>query len=796
MPDQEKERLQELRRYAILDTPPEARFDRITGLAARLFRVPIALVSLVDEDRQWFKSHHGTHLRETPREISFCTHAIQTEGVMVVPDAARDPRFASSPLVTGEPHVRFYAGAPLITSAGFRIGTLCLNDTQPREPLSAEEQKNLADLADIVVDELELRVAERERREMEKLFASVFATAAVGISVTNESGNYVHVNPAYCQMFGYAEDELLGQSAFRVLPEDLQDLGRRAHAAFIEGTAGMPSVWQARTREGRPLDVFVNSARLVTESGERWRVSAVTDVTQLRQTEAALRESGRRLAQLAAIVESSDDAIMGRTLDGAITSWNAGAERIFGYTAAEVIGRPATMMVPTGLSHELPVLMEKVRRGERVAGYETTRVRKDGRNIQVSLTLSPIRDEQGRITGVSAITRDITERKQLEEQLVHSQKMEAVALLAGGVAHDFNNLLTIIIGYGRMLLVDAAEGTEPREYAEEILYSAERASALTGQLLAFSRRQVIQPRVLDLNNVVESMHKFLRRILGEHIELRTLPGADLGRVKADPGHIEQVIANLAVNARDAMLRGGRLTIETANVDLNENYTRLHPGAKPGPYVMLAVSDTGTGMPPEVQKRIFEPFFTTKEKGKGTGLGLSIIHGIVKQSGGEIWLYSEPGSGTTFKIYLPRVFETADSWKRAETGSVMPRGSETVLLVEDENSVKKMVREILSKLGYAVLVAGDGQAALEVCGSHPQPIHLMVTDVVMPGIAGPDLARAVRILRPETRIMFMSGYTENSMLAHELIEPEANFLQKPFTPEEFARRVREVLNRDE
>jgi two-component system, cell cycle sensor histidine kinase and response regulator CckA len=371
-----------------------------------------------------------------------------------------------------------------------------------------------------------------------------------------------------------------------------------------------------------------------------------------------------------------------------------------------------------------------------------------------------------------------------------------VALLAGGVAHDFNNLLTIIIGYGRLLQMESAEGSEPREYTEEILYSAERASALTGQLLAFSRRQVVQARVLDLNDVVRSMHKFLERILGEHIKLNSLAHEALGRVKADPGQIEQVIANLAVNARDAMPRGGKLTIETANVELNESYIRQHPQVRPGPYVMLAVSDTGSGISPQVMEHIFEPFFTTKEKGKGTGLGLPIIHGIVKQSGGEIWVYSEPGSGTTVKIYLPRVFEPTDSWKHTHAGSAMSGGHETILVVEDEKAVQKMVRGILTRLGYNVLEAGDGQQALELCGSHAAPIHLMVTDVVMPGIAGPDLARAVKILRPETRIIFMSGYTENSMLQHDPIEPEANFLQKPFTPEEFAQIIRDVLDRTE
>jgi PAS domain S-box-containing protein len=556
----------------------------------------------------------------------------------------------------------------------------------------------------------------------------------------------------------------------------------------------MPSAVKLRARDGRVLDIVLSSSLLVMENGRKLRVSAATDVTEMRRTEAALRESNQRLSQLAAIIESSDDAIIGRGIDGAITSWNPGAERIYGYTAAEMIGQSVGALVPPELADEIPSLTAKLRRGERIAGHESTRICKDGRRIQVSLTLSAIKDEHGNISGVSAIARDITDRKLLEQQLVQSQKMEAVALLAGGVAHDFNNLLTIIFGYGRLLLMEAPARSDVNEYAEEILYSAERASALTGQLLAFSRRQVVQPRVLDLNEAVQSMHRMLERILGEHIELQTISGEALGRVKADPGQIEQVIANLAVNARDAMPRGGKLTIETANVELNEQYVRLHPQVRPGPYVMLAVSDTGTGMTPEVKKHIFEPFFTTKEKGKGTGLGLSIIHGIVKQSGGEIWVYSEPGEGSTFKIYLPRVFQEADSWRRVRTGVPMPRGSETVLVVEDEEPVKRMVRGILSRLGYRVLEAADGQQALQLCGSYSEPIHLMVTDVVMPGMAGPDLARAVKILRPETSIIFMSGYTENSMLQHDLIEPDANFLQKPFAPEEFAERVRQVLDR--
>jgi PAS domain S-box-containing protein len=795
MPDDEQERLKELQRYAILDSPPEARFDRITRLATRMFRVPTALISLVDEHRQWFKSTHGTDLRETPREISFCTHAIRSDEVMVIPDATADPRFAASPLVTGPAQIRFYAGAPLITPGGFRLGALCLNDTVPRPALSAEETANLADLAAMVVDELDFRLAERERGEMERLFALVFETVPVAISVTDQDGFYMHVNPAYCRLLGYSREELHGAAqAWVAIPPENVEIAKRAHADFLAGKAPMAHSWKGRTKDGRLLDVYVNSSLLKTADGSRLRVSAITDLTEMRQTEEALRQSNQRLAHLAAIIESSDDAIIGETLEGIITSWNGGAEHLYGYTAAEMVGGSITLLVPAELVGELTSLFGKLKQGEAVSSFETVRVRKDGVRIRISLTLSPVRDERGAVIGTSAIARDITERRLLEEQLIHSQKMEAVALLAGGVAHDFNNLLTIIIGYGRMLLLESPDGSEMREYAQEILYSAERASSLTGQLLAFSRRQVTQPRVLDLNEVVNRMDRLLKRILGEHIELKTLPEPELGHVKADPGHIEQVIANLAVNARDAMPGGGKLTIETANIELDRSYARLHSEVQPGSYVMLAVSDTGTGMTPEVRKRIFEPFFTTKEKGKGTGLGLSIIHGIVKQSGGDIWVYSEPGNGTTVKVYLPRVSASADPWKPAVTGSVMPRGSETILVVEDEKSVKKMVKDILTRLGYEVLAAEGGDVALELCGSHTDPIHLLVTDVVMPGMAGPDLARAVKILRPETKVIFMSGYTDNSVLQHDLIEPEANFLQKPFTPEEFAQRVREVLDR--
>jgi PAS domain S-box-containing protein len=791
----EKERLQALRRYAILDTPPEPRFDRLTRLAARLFQAPFAAIVLVDEYRLWFKSRYGALPVEASRDSSFCTHTIQSDQVLAVPDTRLDPRFAESVLAPGEPVVRFYAGAPLVTPQGHRIGTLCVMDTDPRPALDLEAAANLADLAGLVVDELELGLAESARTEAERLFESVFATVPIGISVTDAAGTLLHVNPAYCRLFGYTAAELLGQSVFRLfLDEEERERARRAHSEFLAGTAPMPDTWRLRTRDGEILELYLNSSLLRGPNGKPLRVTAVSDLTGIRRTTAALRESHERLRQMAAIIESSDDGIVGTRLGGVVTSWNAGAERIYGYSAAEMLGRSIEVILPEELRGEITQLEERLKRGEPVVGHEAVRVRKDGRRIHVSVTLSPIRDDQGGITGLSAVVRDITERKLLEEQLIHSQKMEAVALLAGGVAHDFNNLLTIIIGYGRMLSMEAEPGGVVQEFTEEILHSANRASALTGQLLAFSRRQVAQPRVLNLNDIVQSMHRFLTRILGEQVELITHTSPDLGQIKADPGHVEQVIANLAVNARDAMPHGGKLTIEVANVELLAAVVRYRPGLSPGRYVMLAVSDTGCGMTPEVQSRIFEPFFTTKDKGKGTGLGLSIIHGLVKQSGGDIWVSSELGRGSEFKIYLPRIFENAEALHPPAEGLPMPSGTETILVVEDEDPVRKLVSGILTRCGYRVLQASNGNRALELCNSMHEPIHLMVTDVVMPGMAGPDLARAVKILRPETRIIFMSGYTENSVLQHDLIDPDTNFLQKPFTPEVFAQRVREALDR--
>jgi PAS domain S-box-containing protein len=411
----------------------------------------------------------------------------------------------------------------------------------------------------------------------------------------------------------------------------------------------------------------------------------------------------------------------------------------------------------------------------------------------------PLRAPDGEIVGVIGVALDITDRKQLADQLRQSQKLQAIGELAGGVAHDFNNLLMVVKGHAEMLLDRLPRGPADRQNpalqnVEQIQQAAERAAALTRQLLAFSRMQVLQPRVLDLNEVVAGMIQMVSRVIGANIELAFLPGGNLGRVKADPSQIEQVALNLVVNARDAMPDGGRLTIETSNVQLERDYATQHAVVDPGPYVMLTVSDTGTGMDAATKARIFEPFFTTKAQGRGTGLGLATVYGVVKQSGGYVWVYSELGHGTTFKVYLPMVQAPAEKTAPEKIAQRHEPGTETILLVEDEQSVRELVREYLSARGYQVLDAADGQQALEIAAAHTGKIQLLITDVVMPRLSGRELAARLAAARPDLKVLYISGYTDDSVFRHGVLQGGMDFLQKPFNLKALAAKIREVLER--
>jgi len=432
-------------------------------------------------------------------------------------------------------------------------------------------------------------------------------------------------------------------------------------------------------------------------------------------------------------------------------------------------------------------------RGERFQA-EYRIIRKDGRVIWVSDTavVVPGSDSHPLMEGIIV---DITDRKLLEGQLQQARRMEAVGRLAGGIAHDFNNLLTIIKGYTELGLTRAKASPEVRADLERIEDASERASALVRQLLAFSRRQVLQPKVLDLNAIVDGLDKLLRRLMDEAIEMKTVVGKDLGRIKADPGQIEQVIMNLVVNARDAMPERGRLTVETDNVELDSAYARDHATVRPGRYVMLAVSDTGVGMSADTIAHIFEPFYTTKESGRGTGLGLSTVYGIVKQSGGYIWVYSEPGHGTTFKVYLPRVEEAMESLPAEKPcGAERNRaGTETILLVEDEPELRELTRSVLAGCGYAVVEAKNSEEAEQLAEKYGPKIQLLLTDVIMPGISGRELAKKLLARQPALRVLYMSGYTYNVIAQGGTLERGVAFLQKPFTPRVLVEKVREVLD---
>jgi signal transduction histidine kinase/ActR/RegA family two-component response regulator len=417
---------------------------------------------------------------------------------------------------------------------------------------------------------------------------------------------------------------------------------------------------------------------------------------------------------------------------------------------------------------------------------------KDGRKVMLEVSPRLVLKD-GQAVGVQGIARDVTQRRHLEEQLAHAQRMEAIGHLAGGVAHDFNNLLTVVTGYSELVLRRLGAESPVRQEIEQIKKAGERATTLTRQLLAFSRKQMLQPRVLDLNAVLSDVEHLLRRLIGENIQLTMVLGPDLKRVKADPGQMEQIIMNLAVNARDAMPQGGMLTVGTANVVLDDDYANQHVDVKPGQYVMLAVSDTGIGMDDHTRSHIFEPFFTTKVKGKGTGMGLSTVYGIVKQSGGYVWVYSEPNQGSTFKIYLPRIDDPIETQDAANLAEELSAGVETVLLVEDEEAVRSLVCKVLRASGYTVLESLNPADALRIAREHPDPIHLLLTDVVMPQMSGREVANQVIVLRPSTKVLFISGYTDDAIVHHGVLDPKTAFLHKPFSPDALARKVREVLD---
>ncbi|MGO8764849.1 MAG: PAS domain S-box protein [Limisphaerales bacterium] len=606
------------------------------------------------------------------------------------------------------------------------------------------------------------------------------------VVVTDPAGKITYVNDRFCAVSKYSSDELLGKDP-RVVNSGYHP------KQFMRGlwkTIQKGKVWKGDIRNKAKDGLFFWTDTTVVPflngNGTRRYISIGTDITRRKRAEEAR-------SQLAAIVNSSDDAIIGKSLDGVITSWNHGAERIFGYPAAEAIGQSMLMLIPPDRKDEEAKILASIARGKMVESFETVRVRKDGKAINISATISPIIDEQGRVIGASKIARDITKNKQLEEQLRQAQKMEAIGLLAGGVAHDFNNVLAVIQMQAD-LMRDERSFHPHNEFIDEISAAAARATALTRQLLLFSRKETMHFQDLELNDSVGNMTRMLRRTIGENIQMRFKFSPQPLFVHADAGMIDQVLMNLAVNSRDAMLRGGELIIETSAVDFDETASSQSAKVRPGSFACLSVGDTGCGISAENLPRIFEPFFTTKDVGRGTGLGLATVFGIVEQHHGWVNVYSEVGRGTTFRIYLPRLARAPET--KSELGSLtsLPSGTETILLVEDDFHVRATVRRALTRLGYVVLEATNGAEGLEVWRQNQKTIRLVLTDMVMPGgMSGRDLGVQLLQKNPGLKVIYASGYSAEVAEKDFLLEEGVDFLTKPYPIAKLAQTIRARLD---
>lgn len=623
--------------------------------------------------------------------------------------------------------------------------------------------------------------------ESEERFRATFEQAAVGISHVAPDGRFLRVNQRLCDMVGYTREEMLALTFQEIThPDDLSaDLEnvRKMLAGEIQ-TYSMEKRYIRKDGTAVWIALTV-SLRRMPDGRPRYAIAVVEDIEPRKRAEA-------ERTHLAEIVEQASEEVIMTDVAGNITYVNPAFERISGYSRGEVQGRNPRFLKGGGRDPKFYTeLWQTITSGNIWSGHFINK-RKDGTPFEEEGSIFPVRDHAGQIVNYVAIKRDVTQEIRLKEQLAQAQKMESVGRLAGGIAHDFNNLLTAILGFCELILGD--EKSSHRSELEEIKYAGERAAALTRQLLAFSRKQVFHLELLDLNAVVVNMETMLRRLIGEDVRLTSTLSSEIGPVKADRSQVEQVLLNLAVNARDAMPGGGVLRIETSLEDVDGEVVEAHAPCAPGRFVVLTVSDTGCGMDAETQRRVFEPFFTTKPKGKGTGLGLATVYGIVTQSGGFVSFSSEPSKGTSFRVYLPCADESA---AMKSLSGIYPapatRGTETILMVEDDDGVRRLGCQVLEMLGYTVLCAESGHQALDLARDHAGKIDLVLTDVVMPEMSGREVERRLAEAGHAARVLFMSGYSDDAILQHGVQETGVAFLQKPFTPDSLGRKVREVMD---
>jgi PAS domain S-box-containing protein len=950
----EAQRLAALARYDVMDTPREAAFDEVAALAAKLCDVPIAVVNLIGDGRQFFKAEVGLGVRETPLDSSFCAKAILEQDLLLVPDATQDPRFDCNPLVVGEPHIRFYAGALLKTEEGLAIGTLCVLDHRPRQ-LTELQQETLRVLARQIMAQLELRRALEERSrqleashadeqrlrlaqadlvDSEARFRNMADNTPVMMWVTDANGYCTYLNRGWYEFTGQSEEEALGYGWLDAThPEDKPI----AEQAFIEdNTAQRPFRAEYRLRRADGTyrwAIDAASPRFGTDGEYLGYVGSVIDIDERREAEDALRRANTLLE---AVMEAVPGVVYAKDRDGRMIAANRGTVELVGKPLNEIIGRTDREFLDDAAQGELVMANDaRIMKENRTEALEEEVSLPDGRCATWLSTKAPFRDAHGAVVGLVGSSMDITERKRTEnalralnadlereiversrergliwqlsidllsvidmesatfdavnpawistlgwrideiegrpyaefahpddlgasttafeqvragspvmhfenryrarngdwrwlswvavpedgklysvtrdvtdekarqaeleeaqEQLRQAQKMEAVGQLTGGIAHDFNNLLTGVIGSLDMMQRQIAKGdtSKMERYTTTAITSANRAAALTHRLLAFSRRQPLDPKPTNANRLVTGMEELLRRTIGEAVRLEIVTAGGLWQTLCDPHQLESAILNLAINARDAMPEGGTLTIETCNAHLDDAYAARQREVKRGQYVCICVTDTGVGMTADTISKAFEPFFTTKPIGQGTGLGLSMIYGFARQSEGYAKIYSEVSKGTTFKLYLPRHYGEGEDEEghhvelgdehRAERGEV-------VLVVEDETAVRSLVVDVLEELGYRALEASDGPSGLKILQSKRR-IDLLVTDIGLPGLNGRQLADAARERRPDLKILFMTGYAENATIANGFLDPGMSMITKPFAIDALATRIRRMI----
>ena len=789
--EDEVSRLRALAECRIVDSPPEDFFDDIANQAAYLCGTPIGFISFIDSQREWLKARVGWEVTEIPRDQSFNALVLGNPHVLIVEDTAADRRFRSHPWVT-QSGIRFYAAAPVVSKGEYVLGAINVLDRLPRS-LPIGHRKILQTLANAIAGQLDLRRASLHRTtpHPESRYQVLFDQNVAGFYRAAPDGQVIGCNSTFARMLGYdSREEVLGCQAqqFYFSTEEreqfLKELQREGSLANSE--------LRLRRKDGSSIWVVENVAATCDEQGNVTLIEGtIVDISAHKRAEDALRESQERLD---GIITSAMDAIITVDEKQQIVVFNKAAEEIFRCTAAEVIGKSIDRFLPASVR----AIHQQHIRGFGQTGVSTrsmdspgtlAALRSNGEEFPIEATISQVKTSSEKFYTV--MLRDITVRKRTEEQLRQTQKMEAVGRLAGGIAHEFNNYLAIIMGYTELLERETVGNESLRLNLSEIKGASQKVASLTRQLLAFGRKQVIELTEVDLNSSVWETHKLLRRLIPVTIELIPKLQGDLGKVKADPTQVQQILINLVLNARDSLPEGGKIFIETEEVDLDPEYASRQLDVQPGRYVMLSVADTGIGMDHETLSHIFEPFFTTKEEGKGTGLGLSTTYGIVKQSGGHLTVASVPGKGSTFRIYLPKQADSGAIPQPSKAQSNRPR-RQTVLVVEDEGALRKLMMKVLEGAGFQVVEAKDGEQAVEICKSWAEPIDMVVSDLAMPKLNGLQLKEIVAGLRPTVKFLLISGYAEDVVEDPTILRTDTNFLEKPFMPDELVLKVREVL----